>query len=69
MKALNLYLQAKEPALELVKGRGYFYFANSDGFDCTNLPPSICIYALRSQSLEDWKHDIDNALLWHRANN
>ena len=74
LKKINEYLQSKVPALELVKGRGYFYFADADPqkWGYTHhwaLPPSIYIYALRQQSLEAWKRDMDKAVSWYGTNN
>jgi hypothetical protein len=63
LKKLNLYLQSRAPQIELVRGKGYFYFADSDiSGDCVNLPDSIPVCYLRSLTWRQWTDDIDAAV-------
>lgn len=63
LKNLNQYLQSSVPQLELVRGRGYFYFADSEESDCcVTLPNSIYVCYLRQQDWKAWTDDIDKAI-------
>lgn len=63
LKKLNAYLQVRAPRLELVKGKGYFYFADRNiEMDAFDLPDSVYVYALNHLSLERWYEVIDAAL-------
>ena len=70
LKKINEYLQSKVPGIELVKGRGYFYFADTPASESCAFPPdSICIYALNHQSLDEWKKDMDRAVKQFKERN
>ncbi len=60
MKNLNAIL--KPHGLEFVKGRGYFYFVELEGYEVNTVPESIMVYALRQQTWKEWKHDMEDAV-------
>ena len=62
---VNEYLAKKIPGVELVKGKGYFYFSWKTGFAIREpwpkLPGPVYVYAITHLSWEKWKGVIDSA--------
>jgi hypothetical protein len=71
MKNLNEYLGNLAP-LELVKGNGYFWFAQSASvpLDCTkDVPESIPVCHLNHLTGDKWWREMDNAAAQWNADN
>jgi len=59
IKNLNAEIARRYPSLdiELVKGRGYFYFDGDDGFDAID---SIYVFALNQMGFKQWMEYIES---------
>tara|TARA_B100000579_G_scaffold394177_1_gene371352 strand:+ start:853 stop:1113 length:261 start_codon:yes stop_codon:yes gene_type:complete len=70
IKKLNTYLQARVPQIQVVRGNGYFYFADSDDSPiCVNLPESIYVCYLNHLTLEQWHLEMDQAVAQFEKDN
>lgn len=61
LKNLNEFIKQECPDLdiEMVKGKGYFYFIGEDGYNCE----SIMVFALGHMPYEQWLSHIQNAII------
>lgn len=63
LKKINTYLQARAPHIQVIKGKGYFYFADTDDSElCRHLPDSIYVCHLNHLTLEHWYREMDIAI-------
>ena len=58
----NLNALLKPHGLELVKGNGYFYFAELEGCQVKNIPDSIYCHALNHGTWKQWERDMEDAI-------
>ena len=56
LRTINRILREEYPNIELVKGKGYFYFIFDDGGKKYETL-SVMVYALNQMSLERWLSD------------
>ena len=68
LKTINTYLHKWAPQIELVKGKGYFYFADTtERF--TNLPTSIYVYAICRLTQKQWEKEMDASIAIFKIEN
>ena len=60
LKNLNALL--KPHGLEMIKGKGYFYFMELEGCSLKNIPKSIYCNSMNQGTWEQWEQDIKEAI-------